>query len=165
MRTLLSNRKMLLMFVAVIGVLAVSSVVYSHCQIPCGIYGDEMRLNLMAENILTIEKSMNMINQITGKGTADNMNQLVRWINNKEDHSEQLSHTVTYYFMAQRIKPAEKADAENYQDYVAKLTLLHKMMVTAMKAKQSVDTSVTKQLNEQLAEFRKLYAVKDEHKH
>jgi len=156
---------MLLMFVAVIGVLAVSSVVYSHCQIPCGIYGDEMRLNLMAENILTIEKSMNMINQITGKGTADNMNQLVRWINNKEDHSEQLSHTVTYYFMAQRIKPAEKADAENYQDYVAKLTLLHKMMVTAMKAKQSVDTSVTKQLNEQLAEFRKLYAVKDEHKH
>ena len=119
----------------------------------------------MAENIITIEKSMNMINQLSGKGTADDMNQLVRWINDKEDHSEQFSHTVTYYFMAQRIKPAEKTDAENYEKYVAKLTLLHKMMITAMKAKQSVDTAVTKQLNEQLTEFRKLYAAKDEQKH
>ena len=35
-----------------------SSIVFSHCEVPCGIYGDPMRLDVMAEHVTTIEKSM-----------------------------------------------------------------------------------------------------------
>ena len=34
----------------------------SHCEIPCGIYDDQMRITLLNEHIATIEKSMDKIN-------------------------------------------------------------------------------------------------------
>ena len=40
------------------------------------------------------------------------MNQLVRWVDNKEIHADELSEIVTYYFMTQRIKPPA-ADADD----------------------------------------------------
>lgn len=159
------GKKLLLLAGTIVMIFIISSAVYSHCQLPCGIYNDEMRFDMMTENITTIEKSINIINQLAGKQTSEDLNQLVRWVNNKEDHSEQLSHSITYYFMAQRIKPAEKADAASYEKYIAQLTLLHKMLITSMKAKQTVDISITKQLSEQLAEFKKLYSGQTEQKH
>ncbi len=29
-----------------------------HCQVPCGIYGDKMRVDMMMEDLATIEKAM-----------------------------------------------------------------------------------------------------------
>ena len=37
-----------------------SGFLYSHCQVPCGIYGDPTRFQLMAEHVTTIEKSMKL---------------------------------------------------------------------------------------------------------
>jgi nickel superoxide dismutase len=85
--------------------LVFASMVYSHCQIPCGIYGDQARFDMLAEHITTIEKSMQQITELSQKDKR-NFNQIVRWIQNKEKHADELSHIVTYYFMAQRIKPA-----------------------------------------------------------
>jgi len=99
---------------------------------------------------------MKSINQISAKPKPD-MNQLVRWIQNKETHADELTHIITYYFMAQRIKPVEKTDTKEYEKYVAKLTLLHQMLVTTMKTKQTTDLSTTKQLTELLANFKKAY--------
>ena len=33
----------------------------AHCEIPCGIYGDEARFGAIQENITTIEKSMTQL--------------------------------------------------------------------------------------------------------
>ncbi|MEZ6076164.1 MAG: superoxide dismutase [Ni] [Pirellulaceae bacterium] len=43
------------------------------------------------------------------------MNQLVRWVNTKEDHASKIQHTIAQYFMTQRIK----ADGENYAKKLA----------------------------------------------
>ncbi len=39
---------------------------FAHCEIPCGIYDDEMRIKIINEHIVTVEKSMNQI--VTRKG-------------------------------------------------------------------------------------------------
>ncbi len=149
--------------VAVLGTLA-----YSHCQIPCGIYGDEARFDMIAENVTTIEKSMKQITELSKQGSA-NMNQIVRWVQNKEKHADDTSEIITYYFMAQRVKPAGKSDAKAYEEYVKKLTVLHEMLVSCMKAKQTTELSHMEKLRSLLAEFHEAYFGKSskehEHKH
>jgi nickel superoxide dismutase len=145
-------------------VVVFASMVYSHCQIPCGIYDDPARFVTLAEHIATIEKSMKQINELSQE-SKPNFNQLVRWVQNKETHADELSEIVTYYFMAQRIKPADKADNEAYGEYVKKLTLLHGMLVYSMKAKQTTDLANIEKLRTLLAEFRTAYLGDGEHKH
>ncbi len=148
---------------AICGVLIIGSTVYSHCQLPCGIYDDDARFNMITENITTIEKSMNMINQLSGE-QKPNMNQIVRWVQNKDTHADELSEIVTYYFMTQRITPVEKTDAQAYEKYTTKLTLLHKMLIAAMKSKQTTDLSFPKQLTDLTTDFKKAYYEGTEHK-
>jgi len=162
MRNLIST-KITALIVLTGGILIIGSAVYSHCQIPCGIYNDPARFDELNEYIVTIEKSMNSINQLTAEAKP-NMNQLVRWINNKDTHADGYSEVVTYYFLAQRVAPVEKTDAAVYKKYVNKITLLHKMAVAAMKAKQSTDLAVIKQLRELTAEFKKAYTETAEQK-
>jgi nickel superoxide dismutase len=147
-----------------LAVLILTPVLYSHCQIPCGIYGDPARLDMIAENITTIEKSMKLIVELSAKEKPD-MNQLVRWVQNKEKHADDTSHIITYYFMAQRIKPVDRADTENYQKYVKQLTLLHRMLVYTMKTKQTTDLANVEKLRALLAEFRNDYLANTGHKH
>ena len=136
---------------------------YSHCQIPCGIYDDDARLAEIAEHIKTIEKSMKQIDEISS-AAKPNYNQLVRWVSNKEHHADKISEIVTYYFMTQRIKPADPKDAKAHATYVRKLTLLHGMLVAAMKAKQTTDLQHTKVLSRLLHDFTDAYGSKT-HKH
>ena len=133
-----------------------SSIVSSHCEIPCGIYGDSMRLDMMAEHITTIEKSVREIQRLSAQGDK-NYNQLVRWVTNKEHHADELSDIITQYFMKQRIKPAAQGGGEAYDEYVQRLTLLHRMMVTSMKCKQSTDHEHVETLRSLLAAFRVAY--------
>lgn len=129
---------------------------FSHCEIPCGIYDDPMRLNIMAEHITTIEKSMKEIQALSTQGDK-NYNQLVRWIVNKDNHADYLSEIVTQYFMTQRIKPTDESDQKAYKEYINKLTLLHKMMVFSMKCKQTTDLQNVEQLRTCLDRFKTAY--------
>lgn len=121
----------------------------AHCEIPCGIYDDEARIAMLLEHVTTIEKSMNQITTI-GKDKEHKANQLVRWVINKEKHASELQEIVTQYFMTQRIKFDTKA-------YDKKLALLHKMLVYAMKCKQSTDLDHTAKLTGVIQEFKQLY--------
>lgn len=123
--------------------------VAAHCEIPCGIYDDQLRTDLIAEHLTTIEKSMTQIAELS-KNTPTHYNQLVRWISNKENHATEIQHIVAQYFMTQRIKP----DAEKY---LAKLAVLHKMLIYAMKCKQSTDVSNLDTLRSLLKDFVGLY--------
>ncbi len=133
-----------------------TSMVHSHCQIPCGIYGDPARFDIMAEHITTIEKSMMQITELP-KQESPNVNQIFRWVNNKEKHCDELSHIVTYYFMAQRVKPVDKNQGAAYEEYIRKLTLLHEILVYSMKAKQTTELSAIEKLRSLLSEFRAAY--------
>jgi nickel superoxide dismutase len=135
------------------------SLAYSHCQIPCGIYGDEGRFEALTEHIATIEKSMKQIKLLSAERNP-NMNQVVRWVNNKEHHADELSEIVTYYFMAQRVKLPAADDAKAQNDYLKKLTLLHQMLVYSMKAKQTTDLDNVEKLEKSLKEFHDVYFAK-----
>lgn len=130
--------------------------VYSHCQIPCGIYDDAARLKSIGEHIATIEKSMVQIVQLSA-GEDKDMNQIVRWVHNKDRHADELAEIVTAYFMAQRIKPAA-ADSPKHKQYLRQLTLLHEMLVASMKCKQTTDLAHVEKLKKLLHEFTEAYS-------
>jgi len=104
---------------------------------------------LIAEHITTVEKSMNQIRALSQR-TPLNHNQMVRWVTNKEAHANEIQHIVTQYFMTQRIKPGQ-------DKYTEKLEVLHQILLSAMKAKQTVDLGHIQSLRKLLKKFENLY--------
>jgi nickel superoxide dismutase len=103
---------------------------------------------------------MNQITELSAAGEK-NYNQLVRWVSNKEEHADEFQHIVSQYFLHQRIKPAGVDDA----DYVRKLTLLHEMLVTAMKCKQTTDLENTAKLRSLIDAFAEAYFSPEDFEH
>lgn len=135
----------------------------AHCEVPCGIYGDENRFEIMAEHVATIEKAINKISALSKEGEK-NYNQIVRWVNTKENHANELQHIVTQYFMTQRVKPADPSDGAKYKAYQEKVTALHQMLVYAMKTKQSLDLGNVEKLKGLLNGFQSAYMMAHKHK-
>jgi nickel superoxide dismutase len=148
---------------AVATVLAVGVVVTpggrvsAHCQIPCGIYGDDTRFTILEEHITTLEKSMNQIIELS-KDPSANANQIARWVANKEHHADDYAHIVTYYFLQQRVKPVQARSGEDWESYVEKIRLCHEMLVATMKIKQTTDLEHIQTLRGLLADFHKAYS-------
>ena len=114
-------------------VLNFSSNLYGHCQVPCGIYDDAVRIVTVKEDFATISKAMSEIKSLSAKNDPLSFNQLNRWIMTKEEHANNIQRVVTDYFLTQRIKSKNK----NYDKH---LKLLHELLVSAMKCKQTVDS-------------------------
>ena len=83
MKTIITSLTIGILFLFVM-----AAKVAAHCEIPCGIYDDELRTNLIYEHTVTIEKSMKNIAELS-KQNPVNYNQLIRWISNKEEHAHQ----------------------------------------------------------------------------
>ncbi|HFA51791.1 MAG TPA: superoxide dismutase [Bacteroidetes bacterium] len=127
-----------------------------HCEVPCGIYGDSLRIQMIEEHIRTIEKAMNKINEIS-KSDSPNYNQLVRWVMNKEEHAKKIQHIVSQYFLHQRIKLTDPANAKKYARYVKHLTHLHEIAVYAMKCKQTTDLKNIVKIKTAVDDFERSY--------
>ncbi len=142
-------------------IIIISSLVYGHCQMPCGIYDDAMRIHQIKEHTRTIIKAFVQINSLSNdKNSALNNNQLVRWINTKEEHATLIQNIIADYFLTQRIKSKE----EGYPDrnkYIEMTTTLQQMLVAAMKCKQTVDPENTARLSYLTEYFSSIYF--DEH--
>ena len=134
----------------------------AHCEIPCGIYGDSVRITLIYEHIQTIEKSMKMINELSDQAKPD-YNQLVRWVTNKEEHAQKIQDIVSQYFLHQRVKPTSADNDVAYRKYVKQLESLHQVLVFAMKSKQTTDLSIIDTMREKVHVFEHAYF--EDHKH
>lgn len=132
-----------------------------HCQIPCGIYDDPVRFTLMREHVQTIEKSMNSVIELS-KAPGENANQLTRWVMNKEGHADKLATIVTEYFLQQRIAPVSDGAGDGRAAYLHQIELCHRILVRAMKAKQTTDLEHVRELRRLIAEFREAYFGKAE---
>lgn len=136
---------------SVAGICLLSPVVsFAHCQIPCGIYDDAARVQTMLEDAATIEKSIALIVELSGKTDAQSQNQLVRWVMNKENHAQRIIATISDYFLTQRVKPDQ-------EDYAERLAKHHAVIVAAMKAKQNADLKTVKVLKESIASLSVYY--------
>ena len=157
-----SVKKISATVVVVLGLIALNTKLFAHCEVPCGIYDDSLRIKLIYEHITTVEKSMNSIIELS-KEAAPNYNQLVRWVVNKENHAEKIQEIVSQYFLHQRIKVKDPSDEIAYDKYVKSLTLLHKILVNAMKTKQTTDLSFIEELRKTVHEFEEVYFVGHTH--
>ena len=125
----------------------------AHCEVPCGIYGDQARFEAMLEDTTTITKAMAKINELASATDAQSKNQLIRWVTTKEDHANKVQHTIAQYFLAQRVK----ASAKNYVD---QLKTSHAVIVAAMKCKQTVDGKQAAGLKDAILALHKAYEAK-----
>jgi nickel superoxide dismutase len=87
-------------------------------------------------------------------------NQVIRWVQNKEQHADKFTEILTQYFLSQRIK-ANKDEVK----YVNHLKLIHHLMVLSMKSKQSTDLEITSKMKKTLAKFEASYFNKKALKH
>ena len=149
-------RKLMAILVTVFMSTALVSDAFAHCQVPCGIYDDDARFVLMSEHISTVHKAMDQIMALSADPAA-NMNQVSRWVANKDHHADELSEIATYYFLAQRVKPVDGSDTDAYAAYQEKLMLLHGIVVYAMKAKQTTDVAHCDKLTSLVADFQTAY--------
>ncbi len=144
---------------------------FSHCEMPCGIYADKARFDDFDEDITTLVKAVNEIQRLSAikKPDVTTKNQLVRWIGTKETHAGRIQYIATEYFLTQRVKLMPNngdIDPKKLKIYYTKLTLLHEIVVKAMKCKQTVDLEMVKSLSESIAKFKKVYigVLNDDHK-
>ena len=110
-------------------VLLVSGVAYAHCEIPCGIYADKVRVVMLYE------------------------------------HATKVQQIVTQYFMTQRIKPPADGDGAAQKKYTIELGCLHRMLISAMKCKQTLDAANVASLRKELDAFAASYFNKEDLEH
>ena len=132
--------------------LLTASSLNAHCQVPCGIFSDELKFSKIDEHVFTIEKSARLISELSAKEdlTANDYQQLVRWTTNKETHAQKIIDETANYFLAQRIK----TETDHYAE---KLKVLHSIIVDAMKTKQSTEKEATDKLIKKIEVFKELY--------
>lgn len=133
-----------------------------HCQVPCGIYGDKLRIDMLMEDCATIEKGMGQIAALEATGGLDK-NQLVRWIMTKDEHAQMIQDQVASYWLAQRIKLPELDAAKT--KYHGQLEMLHGITVSAMKCKQTVDPANVAKIRALIEAFSKTYFTADDMQH
>ena len=131
------------------------STVYAHCQVPCGIYGDQLRFEQMLEDTKTITKAQGQINELAQAAkSGQDHNQLARWVVTKETHAGSIQSTIADYFLAQRIK----SDSPSYAD---QLKAAHAVTVAAMKCKQSTDGATAAALETAIHDLYRAYEGKE----
>ncbi|KAA1261383.1 Nickel-containing superoxide dismutase [Rubripirellula obstinata] len=138
-----------------------NSVASAHCQVPCGIYDAQMRFERMLEDEHTISKAQIELGKLAGSTAAQDINQAIRWVTTKEEHASNIQSIIATYFMTQQIKTDDPA-------YGKKLMAAHKVMVMAMKAKQSADPATAKALEDSIFDFYRAFEGKEpafDHQH
>ncbi len=131
-------------------IIGFSSPAFSHCQVPCGIFDDHARVHQMLEDSVTVIKAASMMAELAGKTDAQSVNQMTRWVMNKESHAQKIIETISDYYLTQRVKTDQA-------DYIERLKTHHAVMLAAMKAKQSADKSYGLALQKAIQALEKYY--------
>ena len=150
-------RRALAIALTAVTLVIAATTVGAHCQIPCGIYDDMMRIRMLHEHVTTIDKSVRLIGELAGKHGAADINQIVRWVENKDQHADALAEIVVEYFLQQRVKAPQGDDQAARTRYLEQLQALHGLLVSSMKAKQTVDPEIAAVLTGQIERFSAAY--------
>jgi len=152
-------KRFLFIVAAAVALTASTRIAQAHCEVPCGIYADQLRFEQLLEDQTTIAKATAQINELAKKEDPVSRNQLVRWVNTKETHATNTQHVVAQYFMTQRIKPG--TDEATNKAYVKKLVAAHAVMQAAMKCKQTVSPFAPVELEKAIHNLYRAYEGKE----
>merc|ERR1719382_544681 len=105
---------------------------------------------------MTIRKAVAQMQDLHKSGSLQDLQQLVRWINTKEEHATKIMTTIAEYFLAQKVKKEQLSE----HDYLEVLALHHAVMVAAMKTKQSSEMGNVDALDKAIEALRPVYEKK-----
>lgn len=129
--------------------LSVKSPVHSHCQMPCGIYHDDMVYDQIDQYVETMYKAMWELNEIKFNSVKER-NQFIRWVMQKDKNSDEAAELLCYYFLEQKIKPGEP-------DTIKKLESVHRLLFLTVQIKQNVDIELVKQFKKEWDDFKLMF--------
>ena len=90
------------------------------------------------------------MNELSGHTDIQSAQQFIRWVNNKESHSESIIQMISSYFLTQRIKPSQ-------DDYDQRLKDHHSVIIQAMKVKQSSSLEAAALLTSSIEKLEQYY--------
>lgn len=123
----------------------------AHCQMPCGIYHDEMVFNQIDQYIETMYKGLTEIKN-SKFSTPLERNNFIRWVMLKETASDEMANLITQYFLQQKIKPGEP-------DTAKRLVSAHKMLFELTAIKQNVDLAMIDNFADEWEKFKQMFHV------
>jgi nickel superoxide dismutase len=121
----------------------------AHCQMPCGIYHDDMVYDQIDQFVETVYKGISVLNE-SKFATVKDRNEFARWVAEKESSCCETANLITVYFLQQKIKPGE-------DDTVKRLTSAHKLLFLLVAIKQNPDLEYVKQFNEEWEKFKLMF--------
>lgn len=123
----------------------------AHCQMPCGIYHDDMVFDQIDQYAETMYKGISVLNQIKINNMSD-QNEVVRWIVEKEKESNEAASLITTFFLQQKIKPGES-------DTIKKLVSAHKLLFLIVAIKQHTDLKFVNEFTEEWDAFKAMFHI------
>lgn len=123
----------------------------AHCQMPCGIYHDEMVFNQIDQYIETMYKGLTELKN-NKFSTPVERNNFFRWVMLKETASNEMANLLTEYFLQQKIKPGEP-------DTAKRLISVHKMLFELTAIKQNVDLKMIEDFADEWESFKQMFHV------
>lgn len=121
------------------------SIVYAHCDIPCGIY-DPHEAQVAAHTVLRMTM---MLDELKGSDVKTS-SQAARLTKVKEEHAEALKHAV-------RVIWGDYFKEEHLKEHSNLHSLVFKIMKQASKARQEINVEEAKTLLASVLEFSEIF--------
>lgn len=139
------------LFLGVLAVVCPMSTLMGHCQMPCGIYHDDIVYDQIDQYIETMVKAVSKIKD-SKFTTPFEHNELIRWVMTKDNMSNQTAELIMTYFLQQKIKPGEK-------DTPKQLESAHKLLFRIVIIKQTVDFKAVSDFAEEWEKFKLMFHI------
>lgn len=144
-------KKILLTATALLALQVFPHQIQAHCQMPCGIYHDDMVYDQIDQYVETMVKAVSILKNNDFKNATES-NKFVRWVIQKEKASDEAAHILLTYFLQQKIKPDEPDTAE-------KLACAHKLLFFLVAIKQNTDVDIVDQFGDEWEKFKTMFHV------
>jgi nickel superoxide dismutase len=139
------------LFFGIFSTLCLQGGLSAHCQMPCGIYHDDMIFDQIDQYVETMYKGMTMLTNSKFE-TPKERTEFVRWVMTKDSSSNDVSELLTTYFLQQKIKPDE-------EDTTKKLISAHKLLFLVVQIKQNTDRALIEKFNDEWEKFKLMFHV------
>lgn len=124
---------------------------FAHCQMPCGIYHDEMVYDQIDQYVETMVKGISVL-QDNKFSTVQDRNVFVRWVMEKDTASDQVADVLTEYFLQQKIKPGDP-------DTAKRVLSCHKLLFLLVQIKQNADLKIVNDFYEEWEKFKLMFHI------
>lgn len=123
--------------------------IHAHCQMPCGIYHDDMVYDQIDQYVETMYKGISVLNNNKFQ-TPKERNEFVRWVLEKDQASDEAAGLLNTYFLQQKIKGGEP-------DTAKRLVSVHKLLATIVVIKQNVDLKFVEDFLDEWEKFKLMF--------